>query len=450
VRLRLPTLAAMLLASLLGACGGAVTDGVEPSPRDSTTTTPPGGAVQRASITVRVQIDEADRNLSEAAALSLVGISVRLTRTGATEPPQVGTTDAAGTVRFDNLLEGQYTASAERALTLTEISRLPAADREVSLLAGGGQIALSPPASSSLPVTLAASRRGSLVVSEWYLYLENPTPYNWGAYVEIYNNGDTTAYLDGMLLAVSSWGFMHTDGWAPCDDSFHRAYRHDPQRLWIENAIRFPGWGREYPIAPGESRVYASDAVDHTVAAPGGTQEDLSRAHFEHVGVDSDVDNPLAQNVLSVFNTGNGAGGRGFRPTSPGALMLISSRGFETRDSVLLPPINPTPTGGIPRQARYHWGIRTSEVVDMMAYDFSPAFKSYLATTTFRYQMCLPFLAPGLDRAPADVHDSRVPLAVRRRTLGVDANGRQILMRTGASVRDVETTSQRLTRSSRR
>lgn len=441
----------ILFSSLLGACGSGVTDGGEAStPGDSTTVTPPGGTVQRASISVRLQIEAADRSLSEAAGLSLAGVSVRLARNGTNEAPRVGTTDAAGTVRFDNLLEGQYTASAERALTAAEISRLPAADGAVSLLAGGGQVALTPPASGSVQVTLAASRRGSLVVSEWYQYLENPTPYNWGGYVEIYNNGDTTAYLDGMLLAVSSWGFMHTDGWAPCDDPIHRPYRHDPQRVWIENAIRFPGWGREYPVAPGETRIYASDAVDHTVAAPGGTQEDLSRAHFEHVGVDSDVDNPLARNVLSVFNTGNGAGGRGFRPSSPGAMMLISSRGYDTRDSVLLPPVTPTPPGGIPRQARYHWGIRTNEIVDMMAYDFSPAFKSYLATTTFRYQMCLPFLAPGLDRAPADVHDSRVPLAIRRRTLGIDANGRQILMRTGASVRDVETTNQRLSRSSRR
>lgn len=290
----LPSLV-MSMVSLLAACGGGVTDTSNVStPRDTTGATPPGGTVQRAAITVLVQIDSTDRRLADAAGVSLAGLSVRLTRTGGTEAPRVAVTDAAGTVRFGNLLEGLYTASAERRLTADELGRLPAADRDAALFAGGGNLVLAPPAAGTIPISMAAARRGALVLSEWYVYLENPIPYNWGGYVEIYNNRDTTAYLDGHVLAQTAWLHMHTDMIAPCSDPTYRPYRHDPARLWLETGVQYPGSGREFPIPPGEARVYAMDAANHRIASTLGTQEDLSRAHFEHVGTDADVDNPVA------------------------------------------------------------------------------------------------------------------------------------------------------------
>jgi hypothetical protein len=437
-----------VVAGVLTACsGGGVTDSAGPTPRDSTPTAPPGGTVQRASLTVRVQFDSADRALVEAAGLSVAGLTVRLTRAGDVGAPRLATTDADGVVRFEQLLEGQYTASAERALTPDELLRVPEAARERARFAGGGTRILAPPAPAAVDVTLAAARRGGLVLSEWYLYLERPTPYNWGQYIEIYNNGDTTAYLDGMVVALSNWLVLHTASYAACDAASYLAFRHDAERLWVSDGIRFPGSGRDFPVAPGQAVVYASDALNHRTAANSDAQEDLSRAHFEHVGGNADIDNPLAINVVPVFATRGGAGDRGMRVETPGVLMLISSRGYDTRDSTDLPPLNGTPSGGVPRTAQRVWGVRRDEIVDAAAVDYHADFKAYLATTTLRYTLCLPFVHPAFDRTPAELFDYRKPLAVRRRSLGLDQNGREILMRTGTSARDLELTGRRLSRS---
>jgi hypothetical protein len=437
-----------LLGLLLWACGGSIVESTaKPPTTDTAATNPPGGTVQRSTLTVRLQFDSADLAAASAAGVSPGGLTVRLTRAGSADAPRTGVTDANGEVRFDNLLEGSYTASAERTLSASERARLPLEARDASLFAGGSTVIVSPPRSVSTSAVLAASRRGSLVLSEFYLYLENPTPYNWGHYIEIYNNGDSTAYLDGMVLATTNWLLTITGSHAPCSDATYAPFRRDPDQLWVGNGFRFPGTGRQFPIRPGESRVYASDAVDHRLAAPGGNQENLSLADFEHVGNESDVDNPLAANVIPLFATRNGSGGRGFRVSSPGVLVLASPTSVDTRDSTLLPPINPTPPGGVTRTPQPVWAVRRSEILDAMAFDFSPGYKAFLAASTFRYEQCLPFTASTFDRAPAEVHDTRVPLAIRRRSLGLGANGREILMRTGASVRDLELTTQRLTRS---
>jgi len=87
-------------------------------------------------------------------------------------------------------------------------------------------------------------------------------------------------------------------------------------------------------------------------------------------------------------------------------------------------------------------------VMDVASLDHSPDYKAYLASTTYRYTQCQPWLPSAFDRAAAEVVDVTYrPGAIRRRSLGRTTDGREILMRTRTSARDLEVSTNLLTRS---
>ncbi len=98
-------------------------------------------------------------------------------------------------------------------------------------------------------------------------------------FVELYNAGTTTAYLDGALLIRG------------VDTSATRAYR-------------FPGVvdGTLYPIEPGEFKVVAQDAYDFW--ALDTTSVDLSDADFETFFFNEEPpgDNPAVPNLLDALD----------------------------------------------------------------------------------------------------------------------------------------------------
>lgn len=147
---------------LLVACGGkGVTDSVTPPVKPDTT---PTTTVQRTSLTVHVQVDPAAAAIAAIAAgagVSVNGITVRLSRAGVNGAPLTGLTDATGTVKFDSLRAGSYTASAERTLTSAEVARLAPADRDASVFAGGSTTPVTSPNAPSRTVSLVAARRGA-------------------------------------------------------------------------------------------------------------------------------------------------------------------------------------------------------------------------------------------------------------------------------------------------
>jgi hypothetical protein len=395
---------------------------------------------------VRVEIDPADRPLTSALNITTSGLTVRLTRGGSQDAPRTAVTDASGTVRFDQLLDGTYTVSVERPLSGSEVARLDPSDREVTILAGGSAVKVSPPTAASTTVSLVGARRGGLVISEALAYVGNP-PYNWGQYIEVFNNGDSTAYLDGYILAKTSYLVLHTQSSANCDEPSFDAWRSDTARLWVEFGIQFPGSGREFPLRPGESRVYAQDALDHRAASGSGDFADLARADFEHFAGAADTDNPVAANVASLFSTGTGTGGRGLRVSGAGVWALIRP-GPPARFRVdTARPINPGPVGGLPGQPRALFGVPRADIDDVFPVYFSPAKQAWLRTTTGGLAtLCRPFVQPAFDRLEAELEDERFPGAMRRRSLGRTADGREILMRTKTAARDWELSPNLLTR----
>jgi hypothetical protein len=354
---------------------------------------------------------------------------VRLQRTGSGEAPVEAATGADGAVVFPNLLEGAYALTAMRELTALERQRLPVEDRDISLLAGGASVTLAPPTGKGAQIELVASRRGTLVLSEFYAWVPvvGTTPYNYAHYTEVTNTADTTVFLDGVLV-VRTYPQQHAgtpeSGYCP----ILAPLRLDSASLWVNQIYRFPGGGRDYPLRPGASAVWAMDAINHAALFPGAP--DLSRAQFEEIGGPGDVDNPAATK-MERLTRGSDVVPRGYPMVSSWVTALVrpitrDTLGLERR--LLFPPQN-VPVWRIPRDA----------ILDQASIWSTP--ERYTGTAIYQsgFRYCDPYLSPAHDRAMAQLFDSRVNVAIRRRALGTTAAGVPLLQRTRTSARDFET-----------
>ena len=132
-------------------------------------------------------------------------------------------TDSVGHALLPNdLLAGDYRVAALRVLTADE-----AAATGGTIRAFGDGFAHRLPA-DTVKLRLGVDQPGSLVFSE--IYHGGGTQdisYRWDQFVELYNNADTTVYLDGVLYG-SAYG--HIGSGDPCEES--RAWREDPLGLW--------------------------------------------------------------------------------------------------------------------------------------------------------------------------------------------------------------------------
>jgi hypothetical protein len=424
-----------LLIAALGAVacgGGTVTD--TPGPTTPVDTTKPPTTVQRGSITVRVAVDPADAALAQQAGIGIGGLTVRLSSSRPGEPVRTAVTAADGTARFDDLLEGMYSASTDRALSATEIARLAPADREASVFAGGGQAVLSPPGNATATIALVGARRGSVVISEVFanygpLQYTEPN-YVFGGYMEVYNNADTTVYLDGMMLATTIPLWSVDNNWESSCTEKPKVLRLDSTAVYSAFIQAFPGSGRDFPIRPGEAKVIALDAINHAAAAPTKEQVDLSHAQFEQFYTDADVDNPESANMIKVVGPASGIFGHG-----------VTYFGV-SRMEVLLSPAarNALSTVTVPERSAAGFGtfdvtrIPAEFILDIMALEATPGVYGPDAPTA----RCVPWVAPRYDRAPAWLLHSQQRKSISRKSLGFTSSGREILQRTRNSERDLQ------------
>jgi hypothetical protein len=175
-----------------------------------------------------------------------------------------------------------------------------------------GWVAKSPArftgAGGDRPIAMYASRRKGLVISERSFNIAAPPPvnetYHLGRFIEISNNADTTACLDGLIIARAlSYEYDYPN--LPC--SVTAAFTNDPQGIWTREVQQFPGTGRDYPVPPRGAVLIAIDAIDHSVIVAPGI--DLSGADFEFWGGAADVDNPAVPNMVDTLALGaNGLG----------------------------------------------------------------------------------------------------------------------------------------------
>ena len=399
-------------------------------PQDSTIGNP-RDTVQRGSLTVTATAaGEASRTLEAlgAPADRVPRAHVRIRRVGES-PVEVGTTDSLGQVTFAELLPGRYDITSLRLLSASEGMQVAVADSTlagISALGGGARIHVQPPVIAA-EVEAAAGRRGSVVISEihdwWPRVTSGPTAqYTQAAYVEVYNNSDTTVYLDGKILGEGFWYVWESDlNEASLDNCTEfESWRVDPDGVWSEKHLRFPGAGREYPLAPHEARVVATQAINHREVHPELGLPDLSMADFEVVGPGQDVDNPAVPNMVHA----------GFRP-SVDAL----GRGYMTTYFTLFVADNvdlaSLPTDELPLRDTDYRRFPAATILDLVAVYHDPA------TLDWGSRVCDHLVSPILDLQAAPISDNLAGDAIRRRVLGTTASGQVILQRTKTSAVDL-------------
>jgi len=269
-----------------------------------------------------------------------------------------------------------------------------------------------------------AGRRGSLVISELSYAAPDVSGwvYNFAGFLELYNNSDSTIYLDGKLVARGPTlmrDFRNGVAYQiSCEEE--APYQLDPEGFWSSFVWRFPGSGREHPLNPGEAVVVATDGIDHRPVDP--RLPDLSAADFEFIG-STDADNPTVPNMVTE-------GLEFFRQLGHGLLFQMAGIFYiaEGSDLALLPATD------LPPNAQPAWRIPRSTVLDVLASSYAPQLEAYYSDVP----LCRPWINPVFDRQPGGFLESLTTNSARRRVFMRLPNGRVILLRTKATANDFE------------
>ncbi|MGD2216068.1 MAG: DUF4876 domain-containing protein [Gemmatimonadales bacterium] len=254
----------------------------------------PEGSGLGQGLTVKVELEESAAGLGETLGWTdgVPGAEVWVHRLGSEFRWQTTLTDSAGEAGFPDLIPGRYRLAAYRALTDDEAAQLGSRRRVF-----GDGLMLDISGARTETLTLAPDRRGSLLISEVYASYPYVAEVQWNYhhYLEIYNNSDTTIYLDGMILGEAISLHLENPPYYTCASM--EPFRNDPDGVWAQLFHQFPGSGAEYPLAPGAIAVVAMDAIDHSQIHP--SFPDLSQADFELLGP-ADVDNPAVPNMPDI------------------------------------------------------------------------------------------------------------------------------------------------------
>jgi len=270
-----------------------------------------------------------------------------------------------------------------------------------------------------------AGRRGSLVISEVFGGVGESGglfTYHFGGYVALYNNSDTTIYLDGKIFGLGPpYGrdARTAINAMTCDDG--ASWQLDPEGLWSRFFWRIPGGGSEHPLPPGRSVVLATDAIDHR--AVDSRLPDLSAADFEFIGP-TDADNPTVPNLVSLGYYGD--------PSVQGHGLLIgytSTVIYFVADS-----LNPAslPTARLPYVPELVPRVPRAKILDV--------FTSFLGPD---WEIQAPL--PACPRLVSSVFDQqagsllgfpRTDTTIIRKAIGQLPDGRWLLQRTKATAVD--------------
>lgn len=321
----------------------------------------------------------------------------------------VAATDSTGVATFRGVLSGLYELTVHRPLGAAEVEAVQGAFR---ILAGGLRVYLP---SASAVVTVAPDHRGSILFSE--VGLTHPLPwdvnYRDARYFEVYNNGDTTVFLDGKYWGL---GFRYNHDYPAWPCAATEVVRNDPDGVWTRVVFRFPGAGTDYPLQPGEVALIANAAVDHRGVHP--LMYDLSHADFEWGGASS-ADNPDVPNLEDV----------GLEPM----------HFFYPLDEDPFFLSEPVELGTLPRWVDPYTGKPWVRIPKALVLD---AWVDVIDWTTHNYEpldACLEVFHRSFERLPgpaAMLMDFYDALSMQRRVLAVLPDGRKVLQDSDTSMED--------------
>jgi hypothetical protein len=245
---------------------------------------------------------------------------VTITSDDSTIGPRLLAGSDSGTLFLDQLA-GRYRIDAVRWLSDSERALLPAGDDAVGFLAH--TVLITTGAEPRTAVEMVASRRASLVISEWKgdpVQVPFGDTYLYTGYLRLYNNADTTIYLDGVIIGSGLASQFDLPNF-PC--SLYSPYALDPLGVWANWYHQLPGRGADYPLLPGATAVLATDAIDHRPLYPLGL--DLRGADFEFYAGAGDVDNPDVPNAVDV-GVRAAPSGHGLLWSSLGKVAFVAGR----------------------------------------------------------------------------------------------------------------------------
>jgi len=372
--------------------------------------------VERGGMTVTVKVDPVDSALADSLGWQdgAPGAEVFLLKHGTAEWI-TALTDSDGTVVFDGLVDGLYRVFAGRTLTASEANRVGGAIRAFgdgrTVRFGGGL---------HVELLLLADRPGSLVISEIWpgvpLGWEVSGPTEGSLYFEVYNNSDSLIWLDGIVFGMShdraaDWDFF------PCTES-HPA-RTDPAGVYARWFLQFPGSGADYPIGPGEARLVAVEAIDHSPRH--ATMPNLENADFE---IGGQINNPAVPDMLQF---------------GPEGIGMPYPRVFgASNTTVLSHPFDLATLTVVWRDnfAREYWRVPTELILEAIA-----MYRIFVSSDR-NFEVCVPLSHRVFDRYEGGFIDiglsipDRALHSVQRKVLRVTQDGRKILMNTNTSAYD--------------
>jgi len=339
---------------------------------------------------VRLELDDADGNTWTAEAV----------------------TDEAGLASFAEVPVGSHAVSIERELSPEE-REAASAQGAVSLLVDD-RIHVSA-FSPVVEVLVPASVRRSLVISEFHfpvhLAANQVGSYYFGGFIELYNNADTTIYLDGKIIGQGFAVLVDMPPLQPCNVYSH--VRADPGGIWSIVWERFPGSGTDHPLAPGEAVVIATDAIDHRPFAPSAL--DLRTADFEFRG-QVDVDNPAVPDMIPDGLLPHPLN-RGLLFSINGVAFVADPVGTETLERITPAPIT-----------RTYARVPVEKLLDVVVV--------FEVEESSEFPLCHPVSHPSINRGIAPVARERSGLSVRRKVLTTLPDGRVVLQHTRTSSSD--------------
>lgn len=281
---------AILAQAYLAACGGGIEvigpgSGTPDGLRSLTVTVLPGPRAEAISGALGWDAGAPDAE-------------VRFLRLG-TGDWQMRSTGASGEASLSPVLPGAYRVYATRRLSESEATETGGVDR----LLGDGVTVEVPGGvgteGTELDVTLrlAADSAGGLVISEVAGWSPPPWETN-GAYfdaqfIEVYNNGSDVLFLDGIVFGVT----MHLGETVLGNCAASQSVRASTEGVLSRQMMAFPGVGNQFPIGPGELRVVAVSAIDHSPVHP--DLPDLSDADFE-IPATGFANNPSVPDMVDV------------------------------------------------------------------------------------------------------------------------------------------------------
>lgn len=185
-------------------------------------------------------------------------------------------TDICGMVKVESIIPGIYDITTKMEISGAQYNAMVSGESSVEdnarVLIGVSLMNQKIFKAEDLTIQLNASVLRSLMISKVYYSGTRDNldrTYTTDSYVEIFNNSDEVAYLDGMYLALAE---SVSPAAYPAKDN--------PDSIYARQVCKFPGNGSDYPVQPGASIVIAAkSARNHLESAP--VTVDLSNADFE-------------------------------------------------------------------------------------------------------------------------------------------------------------------------